>query len=178
MQCANDTSTAKRNVAWTGFSGSDGLFVCSEQKLISRFGKERLNNIWQAQVPPRSVQPSLPQWEGNLAAPGEAVPTLTGVIHSVSGTRWISWGCVWIHRFHAKKGTLRQATCKSAGNGLQESFSALCVAVTGMHTVNPSMMWHHSSSLQYVFMFVQIRHWGNRSSINMHVWDNNYTMAY
>lgn len=92
-----------------------GAFCCSERKLISRFGKERLNNIWQAQVPPRSVPPSLPQWEGNLAAPGEAVPTLTGVIHSVSGTRWISWGCVWIHRFHAK-GTSSQATCKSTSN--------------------------------------------------------------
>lgn len=79
------------------------FFVCLEQKLNSRFGKERLNNIWQAQVPPQSVQPSLPRQEGNLAAPGKAMPTLAGVIHSVSGTRWISWACVWIHRFHAKR---------------------------------------------------------------------------
>lgn len=85
MQCANDTTTGERNVAC--FLALMGFFVHSEQKLISRFGKERLNNIWQAQVPPRSVQPSLPRWEGNLAAPGEAVPTLTGMIHSVSGTR-------------------------------------------------------------------------------------------
>lgn len=79
----NDTSTAKEMLPEQDFRLWHA-FCCSQQKLISTFGKERLNNIWQAQVLPRSVQPSLPQWEGNLAVPSEAVPTLTGMIHSLS----------------------------------------------------------------------------------------------
>lgn len=84
----------KRNVAC--FSGVDRLLFLfagnkknqKTSKLIGRFGKERLNNIWQAQVPPLSVQPSLPRRVGKPgSAPARLCPLLTGVIHSVSGTR-------------------------------------------------------------------------------------------
>lgn len=115
-------------LALTGF-----FCCCSEQKLISRFGKERLNNIWQAQVPPRSVPPSLPQWEGNLAAPGEAVPTLTGVIHSVSGTRWISWGLCLNTQISCKKGTSRQATCKSTRQSMWPARNFQCILCSIWH---------------------------------------------
>lgn len=128
----------ERNVAHLGFLALSGFFVRSEQKLISRFGKERLNNIWQAQVPPRSVRPSLPQWEGNLAAPGEAVPTLRG---RDSLCLWyqmnIMRSCLNTQISCKKRETWRQATCKSTCDGrwMWPARTYVLSAVTGMHAV-------------------------------------------
>ena len=66
IQCANDTSSAKDMLLGLVFWVWQA-FCCSQQNIIIRFEKERLNNIWQEQVPLRSVQPGVPQWEGNLA---------------------------------------------------------------------------------------------------------------
>ena len=152
----------KRNAAWTVFfffhSGSYRLFFCccSGQKLISRFGKERLNNIWQAQVPPRSVPPSLPTVGGK---PGGA---RRGCAHSHRRDSLCLWyqmnvvGFVFEYTDRMQKRDLEAGhvqVYQTIACGLGGTFS-VSSAVSDMHTVNPSMMWHHSNCLQHVCLYV------------------------
>lgn len=126
-----------------------GFFFCClvEQRLISRFGKERLNNIWQVQVPPRrAYSQASHSGRETWQCPARLCP-LPQAWFTQSLVPDEYHGVVFEYIDFMQKRPLRQATCKSISDRqlwpAKDIQCFLSAGLTGMHwvdTVNPAMI--------------------------------------